>query len=84
MPRTRPPHNVTETPVSPLTTPIEVDREVLARLRPEAARRDTTVGDLIASLLDVIAADHLTTAILARASPSCPSKVRRLCYSLRR
>jgi hypothetical protein len=37
---------------------------VVKRLRPEAAARETTVPRLISNLLNVIAADKLTTAIL--------------------
>jgi hypothetical protein len=47
-----------------LTTTIEVDRDLLVALRPEAARRDTTVPDLINRLLTLTVADKLATAIL--------------------
>jgi hypothetical protein len=43
---------------------IELDRDLVLRLRPEAARRDVPVTRLIHDLLDVIVADRLTTAIL--------------------
>jgi hypothetical protein len=46
------------------TAAIEVDRALILALRPEAARRGTTVPRLINDLLDVIAADKLTGAIL--------------------
>jgi hypothetical protein len=42
-------------PVGPHMLPIEIECEVLARLRPEAARRGTTVPRLIRDLLDHIA-----------------------------
>jgi hypothetical protein len=47
-----------------LTVEIEVDREVVVRLRPAAAKRDMPVTRLIHDLLDVIAADQLVTAVL--------------------
>jgi hypothetical protein len=43
---------------------IEVEHAVVVRLRREAARRDMPVKVLIRDLLDVIAADQLTGAIL--------------------
>jgi hypothetical protein len=49
---------------APNTIEVSIDREVIVRLRPEAARRDTSVPQLITNLLNVIAADQLTTAIL--------------------
>jgi spermidine synthase len=45
-------------------TMIELDHEVARLFRGEAAKRDTTVPRLILALLDVIAVDGLTTAIL--------------------
>jgi hypothetical protein len=45
----------------PLTS---LDHAPVVRLRPEAARRDVPVARLIRDMLDVIAADQLTTAIL--------------------
>ena len=45
-------------------TAIEIDPALILALRPEAARRDTTVPRLIHDLLDAIAEDKLTTAIL--------------------
>jgi hypothetical protein len=46
------------------TKAIEIDLALILALRPEAARRGTTVPRLIHELLDVIAADKLTGAIL--------------------
>jgi hypothetical protein len=46
------------------TAAIEIDRAVIQAFRPEAARRGTTVPRLINDLLDVIAEDNLTAAIL--------------------
>jgi hypothetical protein len=46
------------------TTAIELDHDLVVRFRVEAAKRETTVPQLIRDLLDVIAADGLTTAIL--------------------
>lgn len=43
---------------------LELDRGVAVCLRREAARRDTTLDYLVHHLLDVIAADGLTGAIL--------------------
>jgi len=53
-------------PSQPFYSPnvIEVDREILVRLRPEAARRNVSVAFLIRDLLDVIVTDNLTGAIL--------------------
>ena len=53
-------------PSQPFYSPnvIEVDREILVRLRPEAARRNVSVVFLIRDLLDVIVTDNLTGAIL--------------------
>jgi hypothetical protein len=45
-------------------TLVELDHALVARLRPEAARRDVRVVRLIHGLLDVIATDQLTGAIL--------------------
>jgi hypothetical protein len=60
----RPPHNRTETPVSPLTVTVEVDRDSLVRLRPAAARRATTPARLIGDLLQIIATDGLVDAVM--------------------
>jgi hypothetical protein len=49
---------------SPLTTTIEVDRNPIVALRHEAAKRDTTVPNLINRLLTLTVTDKLTTAIL--------------------
>jgi hypothetical protein len=57
-------------PAQPLHPPqarplvIELDHALVVRLRPKAARRDVPVVRLIHDLLDVIAADQLTGAIL--------------------
>jgi hypothetical protein len=45
------------TAVSPLTMPIEVDREILARPRPAAAHRHTKPQRLACDLLEVIAGE---------------------------
>jgi hypothetical protein len=47
-----------------LTATVEIDRILIVRLRPEAAKRGMQVPALIRDLLDVIVADKLTTAIL--------------------
>jgi hypothetical protein len=46
------------------TTAIEIEHDLIVRLRPEAAARETTVQNLVRELLDVIASDKLTAAIL--------------------
>jgi hypothetical protein len=46
------------------TTAIELDNDIIVRFRVEAAKRERTVTSLIRELLDVIATDRLTTAIL--------------------
>jgi hypothetical protein len=46
------------------TVEVDVDREIVVRLRPEAAKRDLPVARLICDLLGVIATDNLTLAIL--------------------
>jgi hypothetical protein len=50
--------------LSPLTTPIDIDRDLVVALRPEAAKRSTTVPRLINHLLAVTVEDQLTRAIL--------------------
>ena len=45
-------------------TVVEVDHALVVRLRPEAARRDMPVVRLIHDLLDTIARDGLTAAVL--------------------
>jgi hypothetical protein len=45
-------------------TAIELDRDLVVQFRAEAAKRETTVPQLIREMLNVIAADGLTTAIL--------------------
>jgi hypothetical protein len=51
---------------------IELDHALVVRLRPKAARRDVPVVRLIHDLLDVIAADQLTGAILDDGEGSAP------------
>jgi hypothetical protein len=46
------------------TTTIELQHELVVRLRFEAASRQTTVVRLVHDLLEVIATGQLTTAIL--------------------
>jgi hypothetical protein len=43
-------------------TSVEIDRDLVVALRPEAARRETTVPRLINHLLAVTVEDKLTTA----------------------
>jgi hypothetical protein len=50
-------------------TMIELDHDVARLFRGEAAKRETTVPRLVRELLDVIAADGLTTAILDDDAP---------------
>jgi hypothetical protein len=45
-------------------TPVEIDRALVVALRPEAARRQTTVPRLINHLLAVTIQDRLTHAML--------------------
>ena len=49
---------------APPTTKIELDPGIVTPLRREAAARDMSLQGLVTSLLDVIVADQLTTAIL--------------------
>jgi hypothetical protein len=46
------------------TTKVELDLGVVTPLRKEAARRDMSLQCLVTNLLDAIATDGLTTAIL--------------------
>lgn len=46
------------------TTAIELDHDLVVQFRVEAAKRKLTVPQLVRELLDVIAADGLTAAIL--------------------
>jgi hypothetical protein len=46
------------------TTALELEHALIVKFRNEAARREMTVPQLIRDLLDVIAADALTGAIL--------------------
>jgi hypothetical protein len=43
---------------------IEIDRSILTKLRPAAVARDCSVNRLVRQLLDRIAVDNLTGAIL--------------------
>jgi hypothetical protein len=43
---------------------VELNRDLLMRLRPAAAHRNTTVPQLVRDLLEVVAADRLVDAIL--------------------
>jgi hypothetical protein len=55
---------------SPLIQPyhrpisIELEHEIAVKFRREAARREMTVQGLVREILDVVATDRLTTAIL--------------------
>ena len=51
-------------------TVVEIDHALIVKLRPEARRRDAPVTRLICDLLDTIARDGLTGAVLdADAAP---------------
>jgi hypothetical protein len=63
MPR-RPAGTPSQPETQPHTTAIEIKDTVIRALRPEAARRDLSVNRLVRSLLDIIASDKLTTAVL--------------------
>jgi hypothetical protein len=43
---------------------VEIEHDLITRLRPEAAQREVSVDRLIRDLLDIIVDDKLTTAIL--------------------
>ncbi len=43
---------------------LELEHELVRKLRPEAARRGLSVAALVRDLLDVVAADQLVGAIL--------------------
>ena len=80
----RPEHNIAEASASPLTAVISVavDRElVLARLRVDAARRGVSVDRLVQDLLQTIATDRLTDAVMednvATPAPPPPPRPRR-------
>lgn len=45
------------------TTTVELEHDLVCKFRSEAAKRETTVPELV-RLLSVIASDRLTTAIL--------------------
>ena len=45
-------------------TVVELDADLIRLLRPEARRRDVTVGRLVLDLLLAIATDGLATAVL--------------------
>jgi hypothetical protein len=49
---------------SPPFMAVEIDRALARALRPEAARRETTVPRLIVALLETIARERLTDAVL--------------------
>jgi hypothetical protein len=55
----RPPHTG-----APPALMLEVEHGLVTQFRVEAARRDMPVKRLLHDLLDTIAADHLTAAIL--------------------
>ena len=59
------PQAETEAPLRSMTT-VEIDLagDSLIHFRREAMRRDTSVARLVHDLIDAIAADGLTTAIL--------------------
>ena len=43
---------------------VEIEHDLITRLRPEAARREVSIDRLIRDLLHIIVDDKLTTAIL--------------------
>jgi hypothetical protein len=43
---------------------LEIEPDIVRRLRPEAARRDVSVTSLVHQLLDVVVEDQLVGAIL--------------------
>jgi hypothetical protein len=49
---------------APRTVSVELEESVVRSLRGEASRCNVLVARLIRDLLDVIATDHLTTAVL--------------------
>jgi hypothetical protein len=49
---------------SPPFVAVEIDREVARALRPEAARRGTSVPQLCRDLLETVATDKLVGAVL--------------------
>jgi hypothetical protein len=49
---------------SPPYTAVEIDRELVRALRPEAARRAMSVQRLAVTLLETIAREHLADAVL--------------------
>jgi hypothetical protein len=49
---------------APRTVSVEIEESVVRGLRGEASRRQVPVARLIRDLLDVIATDRLTTAVL--------------------
>ena len=61
IPRRRSP---TESAASTKMTAVDIDRSILTKLRPAAVERDCSVERLVRQLLDVIATDKLTGAIL--------------------
>jgi hypothetical protein len=51
-------------PSPPPPVVIELDRDLVRRLRPQAAKREYSVAGLARRLLEMIAADDLVGAIL--------------------
>ena len=51
-------------PQKPPALSVELEHGLVAAFRPEARRRDVSVGRLVLDLLDTIAADGLVTAVL--------------------
>jgi hypothetical protein len=49
---------------APRTVSVELEESVVRSLRGEVSRRNVPVARLICDLLDVIATDRLTTAVL--------------------
>jgi hypothetical protein len=46
------------------TVLIEIDREIVRRLRPAAVARGTTVVEIAREVLEVVASDRLVDAVL--------------------
>ena len=58
------PETPSQPDLPPHMTSVEIDRDLVVALRPEAARRQLTVPRLINRLLAVTVEDKLTAAIL--------------------
>jgi hypothetical protein len=58
------PETPSQPDLPPHHLPIDIDRDLVVSLRPEAARRQLTVSRLINRLLAVTVENKLTTAIL--------------------